>query len=106
MTGLFFIGISIFAAILPGLGLLSPGESFDPRIAPVTGFIGIVFLIMGFVFNSKKAVPQPIQQPMQQMQPPQQIVRTLVICPNCRKRVAAESKFCPECGASLTPTET
>ena len=27
----------------------------------------------------------------------------LVICPNCSSRVPATSKFCPECGKSLTP---
>jgi membrane protease subunit (stomatin/prohibitin family) len=27
----------------------------------------------------------------------------LVICPNCSARVPATSKFCPECGKSLTP---
>jgi RNA polymerase subunit RPABC4/transcription elongation factor Spt4 len=27
----------------------------------------------------------------------------LVICPNCNSRVPATSKFCPECGKTLTP---
>jgi len=27
----------------------------------------------------------------------------LVICPNCKSHVPATSKFCPECGTSLTP---
>ncbi|MFH2110731.1 MAG: zinc-ribbon domain-containing protein [Candidatus Bathyarchaeota archaeon] len=97
--GIFFICLGVFAAILPSLGLLSPGEMFDPRIAPVVTFIGIVFLIMGLMSKGETgAVSQPIQP-----QPPQQVVRTLVICPGCGSRVSAEVKFCPECGTSLMP---
>lgn len=98
-TGVFFICIGVFAAIIPYIGVLSPGESFDPRLAPVAIVIGIVFLIMGALSKSEtETVPQPTQP-----QPPQQIVKTLVICPKCGIRVSAEAKFCPECGASLMP---
>lgn len=99
--GILFICLGVFAAILPSLGLLSPGEMFDPRIAPVVTVIGVVFLIMGAMSKGgAETIPQPIQP---QPQPPQQIVRTLVICPKCGIRVSAEAKFCPECGASLMP---
>ena len=98
-TGVFFICIGVFAAIIPYIGVLSPGESFDPRLAPVAIVIGIVFLIMGALSKSEtETVPQPTQP-----QPPQQIVKTLVICPVCGSRVSAEVKFCPECGTSLMP---
>ena len=99
VTGIVFICIGAFAFILPSLGLLSPGESFDWRIAPVTIVIGFAFLIMAAISKDETVtIPQPIQP-----QPQQQIVRTLVICPKCGIRVPSEMKFCPECGASLTP---
>jgi hypothetical protein len=108
VTGIVFICIGAFALILPSLGLLSPGESFDWRIAPVTIVIGFAFLIMAAISKDETVtIPQPIQpQPMQQQQqqqPPQQLVRTLVICPKCGIRIPVEMKFCPECGANLTP---
>ena len=29
--------------------------------------------------------------------------KILAICPECKNRIASNSKFCPECGASLQP---
>jgi len=51
--GIIFICIGVFAAIIPYIGVLSPGESFDPRLAPVAIVIGIVFLIMGAMSKSE-----------------------------------------------------
>jgi len=34
--------------------------------------------------------------------PPQQTT-VVAICPQCKHRIPAESKFCPECGANLQP---
>jgi RNA polymerase subunit RPABC4/transcription elongation factor Spt4 len=31
--------------------------------------------------------------------------REMVICPNCRRRVAADENFCPHCGESLLPVK-
>ncbi len=44
-------------------------------------------------------IPQ-IMTPQGQVQAP---TAALVICPKCGARVPATSKFCPECGTSLTP---
>ena len=44
-------------------------------------------------------IPQ-IMTPQGQAQAP---TAALVICPNCGAHVPATSKFCPECGTSLTP---
>ena len=99
--GIMFMCIGIFAVFVPDLGLLAPGEAWDPRIGPVCFVFGIAMLIFGAVSKKeKKTIPQPIQ-----VQPPQQIVKTLLICPKCGNRVPAESKFCLECGASLTPAK-
>ncbi len=96
--GIVFIAIGLFATLIPVLGLLGPGELFDMRIGPVCFLIGIIFIVYGVVSKDKTSIPQPIQA-----QPPQQVVKTLVICPKCGSRVSAEHKFCPECGASLMP---
>lgn len=47
-------------------------------------------------------IPQ-IMTPQGQAQAP---TAALVICPNCGSHVPATSKFCPECGKSLTPPTT
>jgi len=49
-----------------------------------------------------------IPQIMTPTGPAQAPAAALVICPKCNARVPATSKFCPECGATLTapPTET
>ena len=44
-------------------------------------------------------IPQ-IMTPQGQIQAP---TAALVICPKCNEHVPATSKFCPECGTSLTP---
>jgi membrane protease subunit (stomatin/prohibitin family) len=44
-----------------------------------------------------------IPQVMTPSGPAQAPAAALVICPKCSGRVPATSKFCPECGASITP---
>jgi len=97
--GIFFIIIGVFAAFLPYSGLLSPGEVIDPRLTYVAVGIGVMFLLMGITSDSEETpFPQPTAS-----QPPQQIVKMLVLCPNCGSRVPAESKYCPECATNLNP---
>jgi len=52
-------------------------------------------------------IPQIMnQQPQQQQVSPgaaAQPAATLVICPKCSEKVPATSKFCPNCGTTLTP---
>ncbi|MBC8224411.1 zinc ribbon domain-containing protein [Candidatus Bathyarchaeota archaeon] len=103
-TGVLFMILGVISVAIPRIGVLSPGETFDSRIAPLCFLIGFVFFIMGAMSKSdEKTIPQPIQSQPIQSQPPQRIVEILVICPKCGNRVSAESKFCPECGASLMP---
>ena len=97
--GIFFIFLGVFAALLPYLGLLSPGEVLDPRFPYAAVGIGVLFLIMGLTSNSEELpTPQPVTS-----QPPQQMIKTLVVCPKCGNRTSVESKYCPECATSLMP---
>jgi len=102
--GIVFIclGASYFVGLF--FGLIPPGESIDGRIPPLFMGIGFFFLIFGLKSTSADApIPQPIQTQPAQPQPPQQITKILVICPECGNRVSAEAKFCPECATSLMP---
>ena len=53
-------------------------------------------------YPPQQPVPQPAQQPVQQ--PQQTPLQTKMIkCWNCGAEVPADAKFCPYCGANLTP---
>jgi len=93
VTGIIFILVGFLATTV------------DSRLTLGGLAFGVLSIIIGLVSKSEKTAPQPFiplpTQPFQQ--PPQQVVRTLVICPKCGNRVSAEAKFCPECGANLMP---
>lgn len=86
MTGVIFFIVGIMATTV------------DMRLAVGGIVFGVLSIIIGFASKSTKDAP-PVFIP----QPPQQVVRTLVICPKCGNRVSADVKFCPECGANLMP---
>jgi len=85
--------VGFFSPQLIGVGLLS---------------FGFILLIAGIAASSEKknqGQPIVIQAPTPYMTPqpiPQNAPSViLAICPNCKMRIPAESKFCPECGYVL-----
>ena len=56
-------------------------------VAAAFYILGILFLWQGFA--ARAVVQLPVQ------------TQVLAICPSCKSRVSAESKFCSVCGASL-----
>ena len=73
--------------------LRSPGDVVSATFILLL-FVGIVFLPIRIAIlrRRRKALEKPA---------PKVIEKVLVVCPKCDKRVSAESKFCPECGAKL-----
>jgi len=81
---------------------------FSPQLIGVgLLFFGFILLIAGLAASGKEHQTQPLviqtHNPYMMPQPIQQIAPSvvLVICPNCKKRIPSESKFCPECGYIL-----
>jgi membrane-bound ClpP family serine protease len=64
----------------------------------VFGFVGFIMFIVGLVTSSKQNIT--VSTPSNASVPEQKTI-VLAICPQCKSRVPSESKFCPNCGASL-----
>jgi RNA polymerase subunit RPABC4/transcription elongation factor Spt4 len=105
VLGFVFVSLSPIQSYNGGAGGL-----FSPQI------IGVLLMLLGFILfiaglaASPKEEKQPImiQAPAPYMPPQfmpqpmaQPITTVLLICPKCKKRILAESKFCPECGYVL-----
>ncbi len=99
----------VFVSMFPVQSVGGVQGMFSPQI------IGILLMVLGFVLfiaglaaspKEEKQPPQPIvinQSPPAYLpqQPPIAEQKVLAICPKCKKRIASESKFCPECGFDL-----
>lgn len=79
------------------------GRSFDvlEGLAKNPGSSAPTFLGIGASLGSGSAVGSAFNNIAQQMQP-QNLNDSSIQCPNCGKFAPKESKFCPECGKSLT----
>lgn len=101
--GVMFILFGIFAASIPELGLLGPGEALDPRIAPLCFVFGLIFFIIGAVSKKgTKSIQQPIQVPSVAISP--QVTKAQVVkikCPRCDHLNDEDAKFCMKCGSPL-----
>jgi len=85
--------IGLFSPQLVGVGLL---------------FLGFILLIAGLAASPTErqvrpvVIPKPTPSETPQ-QPPKVVTTILAICPQCKNRIPADTKFCPQCGADLRP---
>jgi len=94
-------GFGLFFPQLIGLGMLG---------------IGFILIIAGLaaspierprtIIRQVQERPAPPSAPSPSPAPAPTVTQVLAICPQCKARIASNSKFCPECGADLRPKQT
>lgn len=85
--------------ILPIGGALSGEAAFKGDAGAISATLAIVLGVILIASNVRASNTAELP-----LQPSQQIVTTLVICPNCGKRVSADFVVCPYCGTPLGKT--
>lgn len=102
LAWILWVGIAVGLAFIPATIARNKGYSYGGFW--VFGFfLFLIALIVALCISDKNAqnYPPPYQQPYQQpYQPPYQ-QPAQAACPSCGSSVAADTAFCPKCGAKL-----
>ena len=108
VVGLFFL--SFMGVMWESYGGLEDGGVgfFFPQIIGL-GLIGLGFIVFIAGLAASPVIrtePRTVRPQIVTPPSPAPTPTILAICPQCKSRIPAESKFCPECGTNLQPKKT